>query len=110
MEGDVLRVHPAVVAPFAMDFDGDTASYTVPVSDKAVAEAIDKMMPEKNLLSAGTFGPQYTPSQEYTMGMYYASKEPKNKPVRVFATEKEAMDAYRKGDIEIDDPVIIKGR
>ena len=86
----------------------DTGHYTVPVSDKAVKDAVAKMLPEKNLISAGTYKPHYIPSQEYVMGLYYASKEPANKAVRKFNSKEDAEAAYEKGEIGIDDPIIIK--
>lgn len=86
----------------------DTGHFSVPVSDAAVKDAVEKMMPEKNLLSGGSFKPHYTPSQEYIMGMYYASKEPKNKAVRQFGSVEEAKKAYRDGEINVDDPIVIR--
>jgi len=52
-KGSTVQVPPAVVGPFAMDFDGDTAAFTVPVSDAAVRQAKEKMMPTRHLHRAG---------------------------------------------------------
>lgn len=94
-----------------MSMDGvilsNTASYTVPVSDQAVQEAIDKMMPDKHLISGRRNEPNFIPSQEYAEGLYYASKEPRRQqPVR-FASEQAMKEAYKRGEIQVDTPVVI---
>jgi len=85
----------------------DTMSYSVPVTERGRKDAVRKMMPPQNLMSAGDFGPHYIPSQEYAGGLYFASRPPEGKAKRRFATRKEALDAYRKGEIRIDDPVVV---
>ena len=106
-KGSTVQVPPAVVGPFAMDFDGDTASFTVPVSDAAVRQAKEKMMPTKHLLDARHGKATYSPSNEYLQGLYLATKIPTKKPVRTFKSRAAAVEAYRKGDIRIDDPITI---
>jgi DNA-directed RNA polymerase subunit beta len=107
VEGNRLLVPSQSVSPFGMDFDGDTASYTVPVTKAAVDDAINKMMVDKNLLSESSGKPLYTPSQEYSEGLYFMSKGPRgDKPVR-FKTVQDMKAAYRRGDISVDTPVVI---
>lgn len=94
-----------------MSMDGvilsNTASYTVPVSDQAVQEAVNKMMPGKHLISGRRNEPNFIPSQEYAEGLYYASKEPRRQqPVR-FASEQAMKEAYKRGEIQVDTPVVI---
>jgi DNA-directed RNA polymerase beta' subunit len=90
-----------------MDFDGDTASFTVPVSKEAVQQAYERMMPEKNLISSRFGKPAYVPSNEYLQGLYFATKQPTKKPAQVFKTMADAMKAFRSGHIRIDDPIRI---
>ena len=85
----------------------NTASFTVPVSKEAVEQSINKLMPEKSLLSERSDKPHYTPSNEYVQGLYFATKSPSKKGVIKFKTKKEAIDAYRRGEIRIDDPIDI---
>jgi intein/homing endonuclease len=85
----------------------DTASYSVPVSSKAVTEAIQKMMPERNLLTVRSGDPTYVPSSEVMQGTYLATRAPQVKPAVTFGTKAEAMAAYKKGEIKVDDPIII---
>jgi DNA-directed RNA polymerase beta' subunit len=106
-KGHTLQVPAALTYPFNMDYDGDTASYYVPMSDDAVKETIEKMMPEKNLLSARKFKAHYLPEEEYQLGMYLMSKTKNKKPTRKFKTQREAVQAYKQGLISIDEPVVI---
>jgi len=107
IKGKTLQVSPTIVKPFGLDFDGDTASFTVPVSREAVEQAYEKMLPEKNLLSSRFGKPAYVPSNEYLQGLYFATKEPQKGPPKVFKTRAEALAAFRRGDIRIDDPIRI---
>jgi len=106
-KGSTVQVPPSIVGPFAMDFDGDTASFTVPVSSEAVDQAINKMMPDKNLVSSRFGKAAYKLSNEYSQGLYYATKKPSEKQVSVFNTVGEAIRAYNSGKLAIDDPVTI---
>jgi DNA-directed RNA polymerase subunit beta len=109
-KGHTLQIPPALVGPFGADFDGDTMSYSVPVSKSAVDEAIEKMMPDKNLLSDADESANYVPGIEYLQGLYFLSKSPnKKKETIVFDTLQDAKRAYAKGEIKIDDPIKIKG-
>ncbi len=83
----------------------DTMNYHVPVSTEAVQEAIDKMMPEKNLLATRTMQAHYKPIRAASYGLYLASRPPEGAPRKAFRTEEEAVAAYRKGEIDIDTPI-----
>lgn len=107
VKGKTVQVPPAITGPYNMDFDGDQVNYHVPVSSDAVQEAIEKMMPEKNLLNVREFKAQYKPSMEYTHGIYLASRLGKQRPKK-FENEREVLEAYRKGAIDADTPVTIK--
>jgi len=94
------------------NFDGvilsNTMSFTVPVTDQGVKEAVDKMMPERNLISERNWSAHYAPSNEYVKGLYLATKQPKRRATQVFDSIAAAKEAYRRGDIEIDDPIQIR--
>lgn len=107
VKGHSLQLPPPVLEPFNADHDGDTLSYYVPVSDKAVQEAREKMMPSRNLLSARWFKAHYIPEEDYIMGAWLASRREGNKPVGGFKTPEEAIAAYKAGRIKATDPVMI---
>lgn len=95
-----------------MNADGvilsNTMNFHVPSSDKAVAEAADKMLPSKNLFSLTDLAsPRYTPMMEVTLGLAKLTAPPSKKSPQVFVTRQEAIRAYRRGEIGANDPVSV---
>jgi len=110
-KGNVLRVSPLVVGGFGADFDGDAMQYHVPTTDDAKNEALEKMLPSRNLFSASNFKVHYTPSQEYVGGIYEASARKNNrKKAATFATVVDAIRAYRQGRIGVGRQIEILDR
>lgn len=109
VKGDTLQVSPLVVGGFGMDFDGDTSNYEVPAGDEAAREALEKMLPSRNLLSTADFKkPMYVPRQEYVGGLHAATAPVKQgKKSRTFATKADFLKAYWNGELDPDDPVDI---
>jgi DNA-directed RNA polymerase subunit beta' len=107
-KGHTLHISPIIASGFNADFDGDTMQMHVPVTEKAVEETKEKMLPSKNLLSAAKFKAHYLPHQEYQHGLWIASSKKTDREPEVFASMEDAVRAYRKGEIDISDPVKIK--
>jgi DNA-directed RNA polymerase beta subunit len=107
-KGETLQISPVVTAGFNADFDGDAMNYHVPVTDGAVSDAINKMLPSKNLKSSSNFKVHYLPRQEFLMGLHLASTAKKDTPPRVFASKEDVIKAYNRGDISLGDSVIVK--
>jgi len=86
----------------------DTANYQVPVSDEAVREAVELMLPSRNLFSPTDLkSPMHKPTQDYTGGLYAATRGPsKNRP-HVFRSVNDMVAAYKRGKIGVDDLVEI---
>jgi DNA-directed RNA polymerase subunit beta' len=105
---NTLQISPLVVGGFNADFDGDAMNYHVPSTDEAAQEAVEKMMPSRNLLSAANFGVMYKPSQEYVTGLYEASarEDKRNQPL-VVDTPADAIRAYKQGKIGVDRRVVV---
>lgn len=86
----------------------DTMNFHVPATDKAAKQALEKMLPSKNLIALSDLeSPVHAPTMEMTMGLYMLTKDPNNKPVRKFASAAEAVKAYRAGELGANDPVEI---
>lgn len=103
--GDVLRVSPLTTSGFGADFDGDTMQFHVPVSDEAVQEAVAKLLPSRHLLHVRDFDVHYLPAQEFLHGLYEATDQPSDRPVRRFRSENDVVAAFRRGDIDLNDPI-----
>lgn len=107
-KNDTMQLSPLVTKGFNADFDGDTMNFHVPTSDEARDEAIEKMLPSRNLLSSTTFKVHQVPGQEYAGGLYSASTDSKDaRHIRTFATTADAKRAHQRGELSHDDQVII---
>lgn len=81
----------------------NTMSLHVPLSDEAVRDAREKMLPSRNLYSLSDFKPKnYLPTMEFLQGLHYATTaDAGNHPV-VFKTRSEAVAAAKAGRISHD--------
>jgi DNA-directed RNA polymerase beta subunit len=107
--GFVMRINPLVTAGFGADFDGDTMNYHVPVSETARQEAIEKMLPSKNVIQPLTYKAQPVPSKDFAAGIYIASKtkEKKNKTPKIYTDFDNLLKDIISNKIDMDDPVIL---
>jgi hypothetical protein len=104
--GNAIRMSNLVLAGHGADSDGDAINLHVPVSEKAMNQAKDTMLPSKMLIHPRDYGVHLLPSQGYVTGLYIGSK-PNTKRARTFATKADVIKAYRSGEIDADDPVVI---
>ncbi|MFT6765362.1 MAG: DNA-directed RNA polymerase subunit beta' [Alteromonas naphthalenivorans] len=74
VDGKAIKIHPLVCSAFNADFDGDTMSVHLPLSDKAVKESVELVMSSKNILSPSNGQPVTVPSQDMILGLHYMSK------------------------------------
>ena len=108
VKGETLQVPPLIVKGFAADFDGDAMNYHVPVSDGAVRDALEKMLPSKNLLAVKSFKVHQLPQNEYLGGLYQASSDvDQERDERYFSTRADMVRAYRRGEIGHNTRVVI---
>ena len=111
VSGNVLQISPLVVKGFNADFDGDAMQFHVPGTEAAVAEAYERLLPSKSLLSPSDFkSPMHVPGQQYQAGLYHATRihehHKKTRP-RVFRDIDDARQAHARGEITADTPVEI---
>jgi DNA-directed RNA polymerase beta' subunit len=107
-KGNTLQIPPIVTPGFNADFDGDAMNYHVPVSDDAVQEAVNKLMPSKNLYAVKDFDVHYTPKQEFLHGLFLASTQKKKGSVKTFRSKQDALNAYKRGEIGLGDQVDVR--
>lgn len=84
----------------------NTMTFYVPVSNRAVKESVEKMLPSKNLLAARNYTAHYLPQEEIVLGTYLASRPGKG-PAKMFNTKQEAILAYKRGLIDLNDNIQI---
>lgn len=109
VKGDTLHVCPFVVTGFGMDFDGDTSNYHVPVSEEAKKEAVQKLLPSKNVISLGDLQSVMNfPRHEYATGIWMATnKVNKNKSPMIFPNSRAVVEAFYNGKVDFDQPITI---
>lgn len=103
IEGSAIRIHPAVCSGFNADFDGDQMAVHVPLSQKAIDEAKNLMLPEHNLLRPADGTPVSTPSsKEMALGVYYLTSidERMGDGKTIYSGKEEAITAYQSGKLE----------
>lgn len=107
-DGKEIRVCPMIDSGFNMDHDGDTVNIHVPASAKASKEALEKMLPSKNLISLTDMkSVRYKPEKEQVSGLWALTAGMTKKPVKRFESKSEAIKAYRNGEINPNDPIIV---
>lgn len=107
VDGKAIKIHPLVTAGFNADFDGDTMSAFVPLTDDAVRETY-KMFPSNNLFSSTNGGIMYAPEQEAFLGLHLLSRWGKDSG-KSFANFQEALKAKEKGHLHVTDGITING-
>ncbi len=94
------------VTGFGADFDGDAMQYHVPGTDEAVRDAVEKMLPSRNLLAVSNYRVHQLPSKEYGGGLYSATTAVSKKaPPRVYRNMDDVIRAYRNGEVNVDHPI-----
>ncbi len=108
-QGKTIRVSPFVEKGFNLDYDGDTLQVHVPLTKGGIDDA--KRMTMSNLLLSDQTPNKLMafPQHEAIIGITHALKFAPNKaqPTRRFKTEAEAVAAWRRGEVKVDDPVEI---
>lgn len=108
VEGKAIQIHPLVTAGYNADFDGDTMSAFVPLTDDAVRET-HKMFPSNNLFSSTTGGVMYAPEQESLLGLHLLTKWGKESG-KSFSNHQEAMKAKDAGKLHVNDVISVGGK
>lgn len=106
--GDAIQTNPIISKSMTMDYDGDTVTVHVPLSEYAVRDALDKMLPSKNLLSQSSFKADvYLPNMEFVQGLYHSSTSDNQNEPRVFRTRRDAIAAFNRHEVAVGDRVRI---
>jgi len=107
--GDSVHTNSFIMKAIGGDYDGDQVNYHIPSSPEAVKEAFEILLPSKSLIQSSDLkSAQPRIISENAGGLYLASLPPdqKQKP-RTFVSWADAEKAYRRGDLAIDDPVVV---
>ncbi len=111
IEGSAIQLHPLVTTAFNADFDGDQMAVHVPLSEKAVKEARERMLSSKNLLKPADGEPIISPSKDMVLGVYYLTMDdtrPHKGDGRVFGDMDEVDLAYSLGQVEVHTKITMR--
>jgi len=119
IEGSAIQIHPLVTTAFNADFDGDQMAVHVPLSKAAQAEARERMLSVRNLLSPSSGDPIVSPTQDIVLGVYYITSERNyeedlaNGTVprgwgKVFSSLEEVKLAYDSGIVDIQAQIVVR--
>ncbi|MFQ5575724.1 MAG: DNA-directed RNA polymerase subunit beta', partial [Anaerolineae bacterium] len=110
VEGSAIRLHPLVCSAFNADFDGDQMAVHVPLSSKAVIEARELMLANKNLLLPANGEPVVGSTKDMVLGIFYLTMDSRfNKGAgKVFGNLDEVSLAYSLGKIDLHAPIKLK--
>lgn len=105
-----VQLHPVVCAGFNADFDGDQMAVHLPLSEKAVDEAIELMLSTNNLLKPADGTVITIPSKEMVLGIYYLTSINESIPgyKNVFSSVEEALKAHNNKIIELRQTIKVK--
>ncbi len=108
VEGKTLKLNPFAEKGTNSDYDGDAMQVHAPVTHAGIEDV--KKMTLSNLIFSdkrpGTLN--IAPEMESLIGLHRATQTSSGKKVRRFATREEAMAAYHRGEISLQDPVEIE--
>lgn len=111
IEGSAIRIHPAVTKGYNADFDGDQMAVHLPLSAKAIEEARELLLSDKNLLSPANSMPMTAPaSKEVALGVYFFTNLDERIPAdnAVFYGPEEAILAYQSGNIRLRQQINVR--
>jgi len=106
--GKAIKTNPLIIQGFNMDFDGDTASIHLPITEEARKETF-KMLPSANLFSPRDGSLMNLPAQEAVLGLYLMTSGGKQTKAR-FKNLASAISAYKKKKYALSDVVSVAGK
>ena len=116
VEGKAIQIHPLVCTAFNADFDGDQMAVHLPLSAESQAEARILMLSTNNILKPSDGKPVTMPTQDMVIGLYWLTTENepgtdddgKPLPRPAFSTPSEAIMAYDRGELKLQDPITVR--
>lgn len=105
VEGDAIRISPLVTTGMNADFDGDTGTVHLPLTDAGIRDAKTVLLPSSMLFSIRSQN-KLVPNlkQEQVLGIYTANERPARNRY-VFRNAEEALAQIRAGKVQLSDDI-----
>jgi DNA-directed RNA polymerase subunit beta' len=109
IEGKTLGINPLHLPMYAGDFDGDALTLHVPMTPEAVEEAKQKLLPQQHIYDyrKGQGASMVAPGHEAVIGSMAITEPDTTQAPREFATEADALEALKSGEINENTPLKI---
>lgn len=113
-DSNSIKLHPTVCAGYNADFDGDAMGVFLPLSEEAIKEVEEKMLPYHNLLKPADGTPIVLPNKEMALGIYYITTldhkytEKKDDELKFYGSTNEAISNYHLNRVELRQPIMVK--
>lgn len=106
-----MHINPLVLKGLNADFDGDAMQFHVPTLPEEVKEALERLLPSRDLISPADFKtPVHAPVEEDLLAGLHAATSPQRRGrVRVFRSSKDALAAWKRGEISVNDEIQVLG-
>ncbi len=108
VEGEAIRIHPLVCKAFNADFDGDQMAVHILLTKDAEEEARKDMMSSKNIVNISNGQVLATPAKDMLIGFFLMTDMKEVKKPRLFANELEVIRTYERGEISIEEEIIVR--
>ncbi len=109
-----IKLHPTVCAGYNADFDGDAMGVFLPLSQGAMQEVKERMLPYHNLLKPADGSPIAVPNKEMALGIYYLTtidnqyKDIKYEELKWYGDINEAISYYQLKKVSLRQPIGVK--
>ncbi|WKZ31500.1 MAG: DNA-directed RNA polymerase subunit beta' [Candidatus Dojkabacteria bacterium] len=110
VEGDSIRIHPLVCKAYNADFDGDQMAVHVLLTEEAIKEGVEKMLSTYNIIDIKNGGVLASPTNDMLLGYFLMTDYKESDKPRMFGSFEEAVRAYDRGLLEIDEAIFVKGK
>jgi len=108
VEGEAIRIHPLVCKAFNADFDGDQMAVHILLTEEAEKEAREQMMSSQNIVNISNGQVLATPAKDMLIGFFLMTNLKKMEKPKMFSKEDAAIKAYERGDIDVDEEIIVR--
>jgi len=115
IEGLAIQIPALVTPPFNADFDGDQMAVHVPLSEEAQRESETRMKADLGLIKPANGEPAMLPRHEMILGIYWLTMDTlekiegeKDKQLKMFSNENEALLAYEYKKIDLHEAIKVR--
>jgi DNA-directed RNA polymerase subunit beta' len=108
--GKSIELHPLITSALNADFDGDQIAIYLPLTKDACQEIKEYVLSPHHIIDPKNGHLINTPSQDMILGIYYLTKEQKEKTLKVYDEISIIWKKYEQGKMSLHELFIIPAR